>query len=72
MEMIRFENVTRTYQIGDCVLNALDGVNAFSEEGIFVVIHRGLMSEKSTLLNWLGEVFLYSLVAMSFMKDVVK
>ncbi|MBS6441292.1 MAG: hypothetical protein KH380_02725 [Coprobacillus sp.] len=57
MEMIRFENVTRTYQIGDCVLNALDGVNAFSEEGIFVVIHRGLMSGKSTFLNWLGEVF---------------
>lgn len=57
MEMIRFENVTRTYQIGDCVLNALDGVNVFSEEGIFVVIHRGLMSGKSTLLNWLGEFF---------------
>lgn len=30
------------------------------------------MSGKSTFLNWLGEVFLYSLVAMSFMKDVVK
>lgn len=32
MEMIRFENVTRTYQIGDCVLNALDGVNAFQKK----------------------------------------
>lgn len=38
MEMIRFENVTRTYQIGDCVLNALDDVNASSKGGIFVVI----------------------------------
>lgn len=38
MEMIRFENVTRTYQIGDCVLYALDDVNASSKGGIFVVI----------------------------------
>lgn len=57
MEMIRFENVTRTYQIGDCVLYALDDVNASSKGGIFVVIHRGLMSRKINVLKLVRRSF---------------
>lgn len=54
MEMIRFENVTRTYQVGDHVLNALDDVNVSLEEGKFVVILGPSGAGKSTFLNLLG------------------
>lgn len=54
MEMIRFENVTRTYQVGDHILNALDDVNVSLEEGKFVVILGPSGAGKSTFLNLLG------------------
>lgn len=54
MEMILFENVTRTYQVGDHVLNALDDVNVSLEEGKFVVILGPSGAGKSTFLNLLG------------------
>lgn len=72
MEMIRFENVTKTYQIGDCVLNALDDVNVSSKGGIFVVIQGPYEREINVLKLVRRSLFIYSLVAMSFMKDVVK
>lgn len=54
MEMVRFENVSRTYQVGDHILNALDGVDVSIEEGKFVVILGPSGAGKSTFLNLLG------------------
>lgn len=54
MEMVRFENVSRTYQVGDHILNALYGVDVSIEEGKFVVILGPSGAGKSTFLNLLG------------------
>ena len=54
MEMVRFENVSRTYQVGNHILNALDGVDVSIEEGKFVVILGPSGAGKSTFLNLLG------------------
>lgn len=54
MAIVKFENVTRTYQSGDHELKALDGVDMSLEEGKFVVILGPSGAGKSTLLNLLG------------------
>ena len=54
MEIVRFNNVVRTYTSGDHVLNALDGVDLSLEEGKFIVILGPSGAGKSTLLNMLG------------------
>jgi putative ABC transport system ATP-binding protein len=54
MAIVEFQNVTRTYQTGDHMQRALDGVNMCLEEGKFVVILGPSGAGKSTLLNLLG------------------
>ena len=53
-ELIRFENVKKTYNIGEKSFNALDGVDFKIEKGEFVVILGPSGAGKSTLLNLLG------------------
>lgn len=54
MEIIKFENVTKTYTSGDHILHALNNVNLTLDEGKFVVILGPSGAGKSTLLNMLG------------------
>lgn len=54
MEIVKFENVTRTYTSGDHDLKALDGIDISLDEGKFVVILGPSGAGKSTLLNLLG------------------
>ncbi len=53
-ELIKFENVKKSYQIGEKSFNALDGVNLTINKGEFVVILGPSGAGKSTLLNLLG------------------
>jgi len=52
--IIELKNVTRTYKLGDEVLNALDGVNFSVNEGEFLAITGPSGSGKSTLANIIG------------------
>ncbi|HSW99994.1 MAG TPA: ABC transporter ATP-binding protein [Patescibacteria group bacterium] len=52
--MIELKNVTRTYKLGDEVLNALDDVSFSVNEGDFVAITGPSGSGKSTLANIIG------------------
>lgn len=54
MTIIRMQGVKRTYQSGEHVLNALDGIDLSIEAGRFVVILGQSGAGKSTLLNMLG------------------
>lgn len=56
MEILRVENLTKTYGKGDNVVNALDGVSFSVEKGQFVAIIGPSGSGKSTLLHILGGV----------------
>ena len=52
--LIRVESLTKTYALGDDVLNALDSVDLSIEQGEFVAIMGASGSGKSTLMNILG------------------
>lgn len=54
MEVIRFENVSKVYNIGDKEFRALDNVNIKFDEGKFIVILGPSGAGKSTFLNMLG------------------
>ena len=54
MEIVHLRGVSRSYQSGDHVLKALDGVDLSLEAGKFVVILGPSGAGKSTLLNLLG------------------
>ena len=53
-DFIKFENVTKTYEVGDASFNALDGISFSIPKGEFVVIVGPSGAGKSTLLNLLG------------------
>ncbi len=53
-DFIKFENVTKTYEVGDASFNALDGISISIPKGEFVVILGPSGAGKSTLLNLLG------------------
>lgn len=53
-EIIRLENITRDFQVGEETVHALRGVNFTIYEGEFVTIMGTSGSGKSTLLNILG------------------
>ncbi len=52
--MIRLENVTKRYLMGDNVVKALDGIDIQIEEGEMVAIVGPSGSGKSTLMNIIG------------------
>ncbi|MBR6223107.1 MAG: ABC transporter ATP-binding protein [Lachnospiraceae bacterium] len=52
--MIRFENVSKIYQVGDETVKALDDVSLSIEKGEFVSIIGPSGSGKSTLMNIIG------------------
>ena len=54
MSLLRIENLSKEYQMGDNVLRALDGVNLGIERGDYVAITGTSGSGKSTMLNILG------------------
>ena len=51
---IRFENVRKTYKMGEVEIHALDGVSFEIEQGEFVIIAGASGAGKSTVLNLLG------------------
>ncbi len=53
-DFIKFENVKKTYKVGEKEFNALDGVTFNISKGEFVVILGPSGAGKSTLLNLLG------------------
>lgn len=56
MEILRVENLVKTYGIGDNIVKALDGISFSVEKGQFVAIIGPSGSGKSTLLHILGGV----------------
>lgn len=51
---ITFENVKKTYKMGEIKIHALDGVSFTINEGEFVIIAGASGAGKSTILNLLG------------------
>ncbi|OZV14059.1 peptide ABC transporter ATP-binding protein [Tissierella sp. P1] len=56
MEILRTENLTKTYGMGDTKVTALDNLNLTISQGQFVSIIGSSGSGKSTLLHMLGGV----------------
>ncbi len=56
MEILKVENLTKTYGNGDMKINAVDHINFSIEKGEFVAIVGASGSGKSTLLHLLGGV----------------
>lgn len=56
MEILRVENLTKTYGSGDNMVKALDGLSFSVEKGEFVAVIGPSGSGKSTLLHILGGV----------------
>ena len=54
MSLIRVENVSKQYRLGDQMVPALHGVTLSIEEGVFLAIAGPSGSGKSTLLNLIG------------------
>ena len=54
MSYIEFENVTKTYHVGEVDIHALAGVDFSVEKGEFVVVAGASGAGKSTILNILG------------------
>ena len=54
MPIIRVENVSKTYRLGDQDVTALEGVSLGVEPGVFMAIAGPSGSGKSTLLNIMG------------------
>ncbi len=54
MSVIRTENMTRTYMVGNSTVNALRGVNIEVETGEFVALMGPSGSGKSTMMHLLG------------------
>ncbi|MEO8223730.1 MAG: ATP-binding cassette domain-containing protein, partial [Gammaproteobacteria bacterium] len=52
--LIRLEKLTRTFEVGDQLVRALDGINLQIEAGEYVSLMGPSGSGKSTLLNVLG------------------
>lgn len=52
---ITFNNVKKTYKVGDVEINASDGVDFEVNKGEFVVIVGPSGAGKTTILNLLGE-----------------
>ena len=75
--IIRLENITRNFHVGDEVVHALRGVSFSISKGEFVTIMGASGSGKSTLLNLLGcldtptsgEYFLDDVAVSSMNKD---
>ena len=53
-ELIRFENVSKTYKMGEVKIDALSDVNFTIDEGEFTVVLGSSGAGKSTILNILG------------------
>lgn len=53
-DFIEFENVSKTYEMGEVAIHALDDVSFSIDEGEFVVILGASGAGKSTVLNLLG------------------
>ena len=51
---ISVENLTKTYTVGNTVINALDGVSLDISDGEYVTVVGSSGSGKSTLMNILG------------------
>ena len=53
-DFIRFEDVRKTYKMGEIEIHALDGVSFSIQQGEFVIIAGASGAGKSTILNLLG------------------
>ena len=53
-EIVRLDNVKKSYRMGEVTIHAVDGVSFYIQEGEFVVIVGPSGAGKTTVLNILG------------------